>query len=209
MKSIIAFGDSNTWGLVPGSKSLERYSDDVRWTGVLQKKLNNARVIEEGLCGRTTVFEDEFRNGRRGISSLPVILESQYPIDVAIIMLGTNDCKKVYAASPYIIGRGIELCLDELEKCIDKDKILLVSPIHLGENVWKPEKDPEFDTESVEKSKNLKEVYFKIAKERGINFLAASDYIKADEKDDEHLNADGHKIFADVVFDKLKEMKAV
>ena len=70
MKRILAFGDSNTWGLIPGTKPFERYSEDIRWTGILQKKLPDAKIIEEGLCGRTTIFEDRFRPGRKGIDTL-------------------------------------------------------------------------------------------------------------------------------------------
>ncbi len=95
MKQILAFGDSNTWGLVPGSKPHERFAWGQRWTSILQEKFDpeEVRIAEEGLCGRTTVFEDELRPGRKGVSSIPILLESHYPIDVLVLMLGTNDCK--------------------------------------------------------------------------------------------------------------------
>lgn len=93
------------------------------------------RIIEEGLCGRTTAFEDELRLGRKGSAALPMILESQYPLDTAIVMLGTNDCKSVYSLSAATIGKGIELCLDEIQKYIPPSGILLVSPISLGEDI--------------------------------------------------------------------------
>ena len=66
MKQILAFGDSNTWGLIPGSAPYERYPWGVRWTSLLQEKFadKDIRVVEEGLCGRTTVFEDQSRPGR-------------------------------------------------------------------------------------------------------------------------------------------------
>ena len=105
MKSLLAFGDSNTWGLIPGTYPHQRFSWDTRWTGLLQNKLPDVRVIEEGLCGRTTVFEDSLRPNRRGIDSLPEILESNSPIDSAIVMLGTNDCKTVYGVSAHTIGK--------------------------------------------------------------------------------------------------------
>ena len=99
MKRILAFGDSNTWGYIPGKKG--RYPKSIRWTGLLNDSIEEADIIEEGLCGRTTIFEDELRKGRRGVELLPVLLESHYPIDGAILMLGTNDCKKAYNASSY------------------------------------------------------------------------------------------------------------
>lgn len=207
MESILAFGDSNTWGFVPGSKTYERYPWEKRWTGILQRTLTDSEILEEGLCGRTTIFEDSSRPGRRGISSLPQILESHQPLNAAILMLGTNDCKSAYGASAHTIGRGIELCLNELEKYIPATRILLVSPIHLGDDVWRPEKDPEFQERSIKVSHELKSVYRRIAEERGTGFLAASDFAKADDADDEHLNEKGHEAFATAVYAKLKEMK--
>ncbi|MCR5598424.1 MAG: arylesterase [Lachnospiraceae bacterium] len=207
MKTIVAFGDSNTWGLVPKSEPHERYPEDVRWTGVLQGLLKDARVVEEGLCGRTTVFEDELRPGRKGLSMLPVILESQYPVDAVIIMLGTNDCKSVYGASAHTIGKGMELCIDELKKYVPAEKILLVSPIFLGNDVWWPDKDPEFGPRSVEVSKELKAIYVRIAEAKGTAFLAASDHAYADDLDNEHMNEKGHASFAKAVYEKLVEMR--
>jgi lysophospholipase L1-like esterase len=206
MKQILAFGDSNTWGLVPGSKPQKRYPWGVRWTSILQEKNRGLRIAEEGLCGRTTVFEDGLRPGRNAASSLDPMLESHYPIDGAILMLGTNDCKTLYNASAYVIGKGIERCLDILEKYVAPEKILLVSPINLGDDVWLPEKDPEFDANSVSTSRELKEVYRGIAKRRGTAFLAASDYVSASEVDDEHMDEDGHRVFADVVGRELEKI---
>lgn len=207
MESILVYGDSNTWGLIPGTTPFRRYPKYIRWTGVLQSKLKNTKILEEGLCGRTTIFEDQYRIGRNGAEVLPSILRSKYPIDAAIIMLGTNDCKKFYQASANDIGEGIEQCLEELETYIAKEKILLISPIYLGEEVWKEEKDPEFDKDSVIKCRELKGIYESIAKKRGIHYMAASNYVEADKADDEHLNENGHQILANVVYDKLMDMK--
>ncbi|SKB71404.1 Lysophospholipase L1 [Lachnospiraceae bacterium] len=206
MKQIMAFGDSNTWGLVPGSYPFERYPWGTRWTSILQEKYSDIRILEDGLCGRTTVFEDSIRKGRRGLSTLSPLLESHYPIDGAIVMLGTNDCKTCYNASPYVIGKGIELCLDLVQKYVKPSKILLISPMHLGDEVWRPEKDPEFNENSVLVSKGLKEVYKEIADKRGVHFLAASDYVTPSEIDDEHMDETGHRKFAEVVSKYLRKI---
>lgn len=208
MKQILAFGDSNTWGLIPGSQPKKRYPWGVRWTSLLQEKSSDLRVAEEGLCGRTTVFEDGLRPGRKAVNSLDPLLESQYPVDGVILMLGTNDCKSFYNASAYVIGKGIERCLDILEKYVAPENILLVSPIYLGDDVWRPEKDPEFSSNSVATSKELRDVYADIAKRRGTAFLAASDYVTASTIDDEHMDEDGHKVFADVIYRKLEKIIA-
>lgn len=91
MKQILCFGDSNTWGLIP--KTGERFPWGIRWTSILSEKLGQDKyhVVEEGLCGRTTVFDDPLRDGRCGVKVLPTLLESHEPIDLSIIMLGTND----------------------------------------------------------------------------------------------------------------------
>jgi lysophospholipase L1-like esterase len=204
MGSILAFGDSNTWGLIPGTK--KRYPWGVRWTSLVQEELKENRIIEDGLCGRTTVFEDQLRPFRKGAEVLPLALEGNYPLDGAIIMLGTNDCKTMFNASEHVIGLGLEKCLDELEKYLLPEQILVISPISLGEDVWRPEKDPEFDSSSVETSINLRQEYERIAKRRGNRFLAASDVAGASTVDDEHMDEEGHKALAFAIVQKLSEM---
>lgn len=95
MKEILCFGDSNTYGLIPGTKN--RYGRDTRWTGLIEQQLygKGCRIIEEGLCGRTTVFEDELREGRKGAAFLPTLLESHAPVDRVVLMLGTNDMQDI------------------------------------------------------------------------------------------------------------------
>lgn len=203
MKQLLCFGDSNTWGLIP--KTTDRYSWGVRWTSILQDKLyeRNIRVLEEGLCGRTTVYDDAYRKNRNGLESLPEILETSYPIDAAIIMLGTNDCKSYYKSNPFKIAKGLSLCVDELLKHISPDKILIVSPILLGNEVWKEEYDPEFDANSVEIAHNLFGEYKKIADEKGTSLISAADYVQPSDADQEHLTEDGHKILAGVIYNTL------
>lgn len=119
MKQILCFGDSNTWGLIP--KTNQRYPWGVRWTSILDNELNRHfnneyRVIEEGLCGRTTVFDDPLRDGRNSFKLLPTILESHNPVTDVIIMLGTNDCKTVYNASAEVIGQGVERLINQVKR---------------------------------------------------------------------------------------------
>ena len=204
MGSILAFGDSNTWGLIPGTD--KRYPWGKRWTSLVQESLEGSRIIEDGLCGRTTVFEDQLRPFRKGADILPLALEENYPLDGAIIMLGTNDCKTIFNASEHVIGKGLEKCLDELEKYLLPEKILVISPIRLGEDVWRPEKDPEFDASSVKTSISIKQEYEKIARRRGNRFLAASDVAVASAVDDEHMDEGGHRALAGAIVQKLSEM---
>lgn len=208
MKQVIAFGDSNTWGLNPVLKS--RYPEESRWTGILRRRLFNfgLHLTEEGLCGRTTVFEDPHRSGLKGVDDIPGILAGNPEAVAAIIMLGTNDCKKVFRVSADEIGAGLERCLDVFETRISPDRILVISPVILGQNVWKPEKDPDFDQRSVTVSAELKAIYAELAQRRGHLFLAASDYVRPSVYDDEHLNAEGHEILANEVYRILTESPA-
>lgn len=207
MREILCFGDSNTYGYIPGGKG--RYGWNVRWTSILADRLyaEEIRVTEEGLCGRTTVFEDELREDRKGSDLLPALLESHKPLDTVILMLGTNDCKSYYHASAEVIGLGVEKLIGQIRQADRSIKILLISPILLGEEVWKAEFDPEFDRESVETARKLKAVYQRIAVEQGTYFMAASDYATPSPVDQEHLDEEGHRRLAEAVYRKLTEIQ--
>lgn len=174
MRQILCYGDSNTYGLVP--KKNERYPWGVRWTSLLNERLGllQYRVIEEGLCGRTTVFDDPFREHRNGAKFVDAVMQTHCRPDFIILMLGTNDCKTVYKTTPELIGKGIEVVLNKIRIYAPKSQILLVSPIHLGERVWEKDFDPEFSRESVDVSKGLADVYREIAKSENILFLDAA-----------------------------------
>ena len=205
MQQVLCFGDSNTWGYNP--ENGERFPWGIRWTSILQQKLANKdiRIIEEGLCGRTTVFEDPLRQGRKGVSLFPTLLETHKPENI-VLMLGTNDCKTVFSASPDVIGKGIRRLLIQARQYSADSRILLVSPIHLGEQVWKDEFDPEFSPESVEVSRKLTDVYKKIADEFGVEFLAASSVADSSEADQEHMNPEGHAALAGAIEEKIYQM---
>src|SRR5512143_1112361 len=105
MQTILCFGDSNTWGYNP--ETAERYPPDVRWTGVLQQKLGaQYRVIEEGLNGRTTVWDDPVQPGRNGRIYLGPCLESHRPLDAVVLFLGLNDLKVRFSATAEDIAKG-------------------------------------------------------------------------------------------------------
>ena len=203
MQHILCFGDSNTYGLIPATK--DRYDWNTRWTGILSKKIekNGYRVVEEGLCGRTTIFEDATRKGRKGADLLPIILETHKPIDTVVLMLGTNDCKTAYGATAEKIGSGIELLIKQIKDSDPDINIILVSPIELGEGVWEEGFDTEFNENSVEVSKQLPEVYRKIAEKYDADFVAASEYARPSSADREHLNEFGHRKLAEAIYNQF------
>ena len=211
MKRILAFGDSNTWGFDPATwglstMTLERYPEDIRWTGLLQKALgNSALVIEEGLCGRTTAYDVEVRAGMNGSVVLPNILKANEPLDAAIIMLGTNDCKSIFKASSAEITEGLELCLNKILAYVSPENILIISPLYLEAAAF----DYSFDSMSLAVSKELKQTYQALADTYGTAFLAASDVAKASGIDGQHLTEEGHRALYEAVLKVITSMSGM
>jgi lysophospholipase L1-like esterase len=191
MRTILCYGDSNTWGDPPGGEG--RHSWPVRWTGVLQSSLGNGfRIIEEGLGGRTTCFEDPFSPHRNGLAYLPVALATHYPIDLLIIMLGTNDLKANFNLSAFDIARGAAGLLAVAKNFRPEiGKILLVSPPHVTST-------DDFDIsqqfpDGVEKSKSLATHYQRFADLNGCHFFDAASVAHTSPIDGIHLDAQNHK----------------
>lgn len=205
--NILCFGDSNTYGYKPDGTG--RFDTNTRWTSLLQKKLGaDHRVIEEALCGRTTVFQDDLREGRRGLDLIGVTLEMHNPIDLLIVMLGTNDCKTRYNASAGTIAKGLAQVIQKARKNASQPfDLLVISPIHLGEGVGDPGFDPEFDEKSVEVSKKLAEEYHKVTLLHHAAFLDASAFASSSTTDREHLDAAGHAALAMQSMKKLSICK--
>lgn len=200
---ILCFGDSNTWGYKPDKTG--RFNKKTRWTGLLQQKLGpEYHIIEEGLCGRTTVFQDELRESRRGLDMIGVTVEMHNPLDLVIIMLGTNDCKSRYSASASVIAKGLDQVIRKARLNASQHfDLLVISPIHLGQGVGEPDFDPEFDGKSESVSRNLANEYRKVALQNHAAFLNAADYALPSVTDREHLDENGHAALADAIYDKI------
>jgi len=191
MKNILCYGDSNTWGYSPLSKL--RYDEKTRWTGVLQKVLGEEfRVIEEGLNGRTTVHNETDRPFRSGVTFLPVVLESHSPLDLIIIMLGTNDLKTKYNSTAFEISQNIKTLCEVAIKCDynENAQILLVSPTHITEtnNI----EDNDF-LGAIEKSHSLTSYYKKIADDLNLYFYDATKSIQTSSLDGVHWTVKQHR----------------
>ena len=138
---------------------------------------------------------------------LPVILETHNPIDIIVVMLGTNDCKTIYGATADFIGKGISKIIDQVRTYAGKSRILMISPIHLGSDVWKSDYDPEFSVLSVSTSKELAGIYKKVCENENIYFLDASIYADPSSTDQEHLDEEGHRLLAEAIFQIVREME--
>ena len=209
MKNILCYGDSNTWGY--DSKTDARFSFDKRWTGRLSKLLPEGyRVIEEGLCGRTTKYELPLESGRNGWHFYPVALSSTDPIDLVVLMLGTNDRRKNLRIAPQESALALEQYI-QLTRATDlwggrvKPQILIVSPPEIDPIVLETSVAFYYDEESVATSKKLKECYKELADKYGCAFLDAAAYCRVG-KDGVHLDEDGHKGLAEAMSKLIIEL---
>lgn len=196
MQTILLYGDSNTWGFNPdftGQKDL-RFVREERWGGVLQALLGQAyTVLEEGLGGRTTTLEDPAAPGRSGLSLLAPIVQSHQPMDLLVFLLGTNDMKNTYRASPADIRRGMELLVQSALNPYWWDtrrppKMLLIAPPHIhntGVHDF-------IDASSEEKSYQLSAHYRQLAEAYGCGFLDAAAVTEPSAREGLHLDRAGH-----------------
>jgi lysophospholipase L1-like esterase len=194
MTVIVAFGDSNTWGYDP--KSATRFEPDVRWTGVMQRELGPGhRVVEEGLNGRTTVFDDPIEPDRRGADYLPPCLRSHAPLDCLIIALGCNDMKTRFSATPGDIANGAERLVriaraEALGPGGAAPAILLVAPPPIGELT----ELAEMFEGAREKSLVLARRYRDVAERQRVGFVDAGQFIACSNLDGIHFEAEAHAI---------------
>ncbi len=215
MKTVLCFGDSNTWGYDPeasfGQPFPVRFAHDVRWTGVLARELGTGwRVIEEGQNGRTTVFDDPLVPSRRGLDYLPAAIESHKPLDAVVLMLGTNDLKVVFSAPAAQIAEGagrlakMILTSDagpipfhpgahEMNATVSPraPKVLLVAPIAAGPFALLPDLAEKF-AGGEEKSRRFPVLYKRAADSLGCVFLNAQDHVQPSRNDGLHFDAAGH-----------------
>ncbi len=117
-KTVLCFGDSITWGFDPrGGEAMVRYGFAERWTRRLQAELGPSyHVIEDGLSGRTTVFDDPVVGAVNGLAQLPVVLNTHMPLDLVVIQLGTNDAKTFFSVNGDVIARCLGRLLDVVAK---------------------------------------------------------------------------------------------
>ena len=203
MKTVLCFGDSNTYGLKPDGSG--RYDFIVRYPGKLQSLLGNEfQVIEEGCPGRTTVYEDINRPFKKGIDYIVPCLHSHSPLDYVVVMLGTNDCKLAYNATSKDIAHGLSQIISQVRSITPSSQFIIISPIHLGDAVW--EYDFEFNKKSVEVSKGLCREYKLLALETDSLFLDASGVAVASSIDEEHLDEIGHSEVANAVAEIIKNI---
>ncbi len=126
------------------------------------------------------------------------------PSTAASLIFYQKQKQRLLQRKPLLSSR--QCLLDQIQTFAPQTDVLLISPIYLGEKVWQEGYDQDFSPQSVTVSKELETVYERIAAERQIGYLRASDYVQCSEADQEHLNAQGHQIFAQAVYEKTERM---
>ena len=202
---ILCYGDSNTWGYIPGT-DYQRFSKEERWTCVIQMMLGDKfEIIEEGLNSRTLISVDKRKDkeGRSGAEYLLPCLDTHDPIDLVIIMLGTNELKTEYYRNPKEIGEIFEEIF--VKKIISRKsvcrnttpKLLIITPPLITKE------NPKF-IGGKEKSEKLNDIYEDIAIRNECEFMGNEDWEVGE--DGVHLSRDGHRILASKLSMKIKEM---
>lgn len=198
MPSVLCFGDSNTWGAATVPRPDDRYRPDERWPGVLRAELGAGwQVLEEGLNGRTTATDDpvEFHPDKNGGRALPIALYTHKPLDVVVIMLGTNDLKARFAKSAAAIAddAGILLDIVRAEPVGPGGRtpaVILVSPPAILDRL--PD-HAEMFAGGQPKSRELARHQRAVAEARGILHFDAQSVAKSSPKDGFHLDPEAHR----------------
>ena len=206
MKAVLCYGDSNTWGYDPATA--ERFSRDERWTGVLRQELGDGYlVIEEGLNGRTTVWDDPIEGYKNGKEYLIPCLETHRPLDLVVIMLGTNDLKMRFSLSAYDIANGAGVLVDVVHKSAagpggGSPKVLLMAP----PPVAKLTEFAEMLEGAQAKSKRFAEHYGRVAGEYGCEFFDTGQVIVSSDVDGIHFELSEHRKLGRAVADQVRRI---
>jgi len=195
-KSILCYGDSITWGYNP--KDASRLPPGERWPRILEDELGGrARVIEEALNGRTVATDEPSRACRNGLAMLPPLLEAHAPLDVVIIMLGTNDCAPCYGLTSGRIAMNCAGLIRAVQSSMAgpgeaRPELLLIAPPPLG--ALSPEMALLYaGGEAV--SRGLAAAYATVAARFNCLFLDAAKVAEASKIDGVHLDApEQHKL---------------
>jgi len=207
MKEILCYGDSNTWGWTPCTGV--RYGKNERWTGVLAKELGEGyNIIEEGLNGRTTVWDDPIEGWKNGKTYLEPCLNTHKPLDLVIIFLGTNDLKSYFSLPAYAIANGAGALVKMVQKSEtgrngSAPNVLLLAPPPMG--FLNAEREEKF-TGGREKSRKFAGLYQEVADTLGCHYFDTSQVIVSSDLDGGHLEKSEHKKLGLALAEILREI---
>lgn len=210
-KHIVCLGDSNTHGYCADPNDCadhgNRFNEQERWPCVLQQLLgNDYHILEEGLSGRTTVFPDPLHESMPALDVAYPILMSHEPVDLLIIMLGTNDTKDRLGMNAACIALGMNRLI---EKCKSvpcwgdhAPNLLIICPPHIGEEL----RDPCMGDTCAEKSRELHKYLEPVAKNQGCAYFDAEGIAEFNKIDYMHLTRKGHRQLAEKIAGLIPEL---
>jgi lysophospholipase L1-like esterase len=196
-KTILAFGDSNTFGTppMPDLEDARRFDRKTRWPCVMVGELGNDFVlVEEGLPGRTTLHDDPIEGAHKnGLKLLPALLESHQPIDVMTVMLGTNDLKARFSLPAFDIATSVGLIVETVMAAprlagAPQPRLILIAPPPIIETGCLAE----MFAGGTEKSRRLGTLYAKTAESFGVAFVDAGTVARVSPVDGIHWEAEEH-----------------
>ncbi len=205
MRSILCYGDSNTWGCA----DLERGRHDrwVRWPGVLQRELGDAfHVIEEGLNGRTSAFDVVEQPDRNGLSLLPTSLDTHAPLDIVVLALGAND---VFfpGVDAYESAKGVRRLIETVQASEfgpdgrSPDVLVIAPPPMIPKGLWLPQEIP-----AAEASREFGTAYRALADAAGCAVLDLGKVTTPCELDGIHFDEAGHKAIGLAVASSVRQL---
>ena len=200
MAVILCFGDSLTYGFDPATGG--RFPPDSRWPDELARRTGHT-VITEALPGRTTVFDSPYADARSGRAMLPAILESHAPVDLVILMLGTNDLQGPLELSARHSASGLWTLIDIVNRSDGPPACLVVAPPPIVEP--KGFMGVFFEGREAESSA-LEGHYRTICEQTGTAFFAAGDVVRPSPVDGIHLDPAGQVALGSALAQRVAEM---
>ena len=206
MKTILCYGDSNTWGSDPASG--QRFGPETRWPGVLAATLGAGyRVVEEGLPGRTTVHDDPIEPDRNGLTYLRPCLESHRPLDLVVVMLGTNDLKARFDLSASDIAQGAARVATTVRQVLVDQPggppvVLLVAPPPTGALT---KLDAMFSGAGA-KSADFSRRYRHFAGWADLPWFDAGSVVRCGDVDGIHLDAPQHRVLGESIAGEVRSL---
>ena len=195
MATILCYGDSNTHGSKPSVRlgESDRLPAGARWPDAMAAELGpDHQVIAEGLGGRTTVHDDPIEGGRRsGIDLLSAILMSHRPLDLMLVMLGTNDLKPCFSVTVSKIARSLERLVIEARWCLSGLDIGVIAPAPLAPaGVMR-----DLFNGAEQRQMHLNDELQAMARRQDCGFINAGDHVTVSPVDGVHWDETGHSDF--------------
>lgn len=201
MQQVLVYGDSMAWGMVPGTRQRAPFS--TRWPGLLEAAINatgqsQARVVENCLPGRRTVWDDPYRPGRNGAVGLSELVEACSPLALVVLALGTNDFQGGHDVRAWGCASGVARLVDivrnaPVEPGMPRPRILVLAPPDIvaprGANV------PKFEGAS-QRSRGLGAAFAQMAGDKKVGFFDLGTVTQRSEVDGIHLDAEQHAVIA-------------